>query len=226
MSVPANIQRVRERIADSAARSGRAPEDVRLVVVSKTWPATVIERAIDAGVTDLGENRAQELAEKAAQISGVRWHFVGHLQSNKVRHVVGVAALVHSVDSVSLAQTIAKRALAQGLEQEILLEVNVSGEEAKQGVPPADLARVAEEIAPLEGVSLRGLMTIPPLPETAEHSRPYLRRLAELGAELRHLVPSASELSMGMTRDLEIAVEEGATIVRVGEAIFGPRSPA
>ena len=225
MSVAANVAAVRARIAGAAARSGRRAEDVLLVAVSKTFPPDAIEQAIAAGLTDLGENRAQELVRKAALIDGVRWHFVGHLQTNKVRHVVGVASLVHSVDRASVAREIGKRARALGAVQDVLIEVNVAGEASKHGVRPADLRVLAEELETIEGVRLRGLMTIPPLPESPESSRPHLRRLAELRDQVSEVSPAATELSMGMTRDLEAAVEEGATIVRVGEAIFGRRAP-
>ena len=225
MSVAARVASVRARIARSAARSGRHPEDVLLVAVSKTFPVDAIREAVEAGVTDLGENRAQELQQKAGLLEGVRWHFVGHLQSNKVRHVVGVASLVHSVDGARVAQAIGKRARALQTTQDVLIEVNVSGEASKQGVEPEHLRALVEEVEAIEGVALRGLMTMPPLPESPESSRPYLRRLAELREQLEDVAPEAGELSMGMTRDLEVAVEEGATIVRVGEAIFGPRPP-
>jgi pyridoxal phosphate enzyme (YggS family) len=224
VSVAARVAGVRARIADAATRAGRRAEDVRLVAVSKTFPPAAILDAIGAGVTDLGENRAQELSSKAAAIGErARWHFVGHLQTNKVRTVVGVAALIHSVDRLEVAEAIARRARSAGTTQDVLVEVNVSGEASKHGVDPEGALALARAVAALEGLRVRGLMTMPPYPEVAEASRPYYRELARLGAELAPHLRAAEELSMGMTRDFEVAIEEGATIVRVGEAIFGAR---
>jgi pyridoxal phosphate enzyme (YggS family) len=197
---------------------------VTLVAVSKTFPSHVLREALDAGVTDLGENRAQELKEKASVLgSRPRWHYVGHLQTNKVRHVVGTATLVHSVDRPALADSIARRAEVLGITQDVLIEVNVAGEDTKQGVEPARAVPLALETAELTGVRVLGLMTVPPYPEKPEDSRPYYADLAALGATLRAELPAADQLSMGMTRDFEVGIEEGATLVRVGEAIFGSR---
>ncbi len=177
-----------------------------------------------AGVTDLGENRAQELAQKRAIVDeNARWHFVGHLQTNKVRRVAGVT-LIHSVDRFGLGEAIARRAMEMDIVQEVLLEVNVSGEASKHGVAPERMAALAEQLLGLDGLRVRGLMTVPPLPEQPESSRPYFAQLMTLRDQLQRTAPGAMELSMGMTRDFEVAVEEGATIVRVGEAIFGPRA--
>lgn len=225
MNVAANLARVRARLDVAARRGGRDAGDVCLVAVGKTWPPGALEAAIDAGVRDLGENRAQELRAKVDALGGrARWHFIGHLQTNKVRHVVGVAHLVHAVDRIELADALSRRALALGVEQGVLLEVNVSGEASKHGVAPADAVGVAAAVAALDGVSMRGLMTVPPLPDRPEDSRPVYAELARIGRAVAARVPGATDLSMGMTRDFEIAVEEGATIVRVGEAIFGPRA--
>jgi pyridoxal phosphate enzyme (YggS family) len=216
---------VRARVEAAAVRSGRRPDEVTIVAVSKTFPADVVAAAVAAGVTDLGENRAQELKEKVAAVHGARWHFVGHLQTNKVRLVVGNATLVHSVDRFGLAEAMARRARSLGITQHVLVEVNVSGETTKQGTTPARAAALAEEVHALDGVRVKGLMTMAPLVDDPEATRPYFAELAELGAVVARRVPGAVELSMGMTRDFEVAVEEGATIVRVGEAIFGPRRP-
>ncbi|MDQ3940288.1 MAG: YggS family pyridoxal phosphate-dependent enzyme, partial [Actinomycetota bacterium] len=198
---------------------------VRLVAVAKSFAADVVLAAADAGIRDIGENRAQELKEKIAVVGDrVRWHFVGHLQTNKVRNVVGRAQLLHSVDRYGLAEAVARRAGSMGIEQDVLVEVNVGGETSKHGVEPGRAIALAEEIAALPGVSLRGLMTIPPATRDAEGARPFFQELAALRDRLVSSVPTASELSMGMSRDFEIAIEEGATIVRVGEAVFGPRS--
>ena len=218
------VRVVRSRIAAAAERSGRSEDDITLIAVSKTWPAADVVAAARAGVTDFGENRAQELTAKAGMIDvPVTWHFVGTLQANKVRHVVGVAREIHSVDDLDLARTIARRATGAGIEQEVLIEVNTSKEATKGGTAPEDALELARRVDELPGVTVRGLMTIPAWPEAPEDARPAYRALAALGAELRAEIPSACELSMGMTRDFEVAVEEGATLVRVGEAIFGPR---
>jgi PLP dependent protein len=219
------LREVDERIAAAAERGGRDRADVTLVAISKTRPADVIADALAAGVTDVGENRAQELKQKVAVLGdGPRWHFVGHLQSNKVRSVVGSVVLVHSVDRFGLAEAIARRASALGITQEVLIEVNVAGEASKQGIEPPRALDLAQEIDALEGVGVRGLMAMAPFTNDPESSRPHFSALREMGAALGERIPGATELSMGMTRDFEVAVEEGATLVRVGEAIFGPRS--
>ncbi|HET6442214.1 MAG TPA: YggS family pyridoxal phosphate-dependent enzyme [Phycisphaerae bacterium] len=223
--VLANLRQVRDRIADAARRSGRTPDAVRLVAVTKTVPAETIRILLEAGQRDLGENRAQQLRDRAAELQGapVRWHMIGRLQRNKVKHVVPAAAMIHSVDSVRLAEEISKRAQAAGARATCLVEVNVSGEEAKGGVAPAEAPRVAGEIAALPGVDLVGLMTMAPLAETGETVRPVFAALRECLARVNRearLPAPLTELSMGMTQDYETAVEEGATIVRVGTALF------
>jgi pyridoxal phosphate enzyme (YggS family) len=215
---------VMRRIADAAARTGRQPGAVRLVAVSKTHPAESIRACLDAGATAFGENRAQELKQKFAVLGDrAEWHFVGHLQTNKVRQIMGIARLIHSVDRYGVAEAIATRSRSLGMVQDVLIEVNVSGEVAKHGVEPARALALAEEVAQLGGVEIRGLMTMAPFSEDPGSSRPYFAALRDLGAALTRALPAATELSMGMTRDFEVAIEEGATIVRVGEAIFGPR---
>lgn len=217
---------VRERIATAAARASRPADEVTLVAVTKSFPAHVVLEALEAGALDLGENRAQELKEKAIAVpEGPRWHFIGHLQTNKARHVVEIATLIHSVDRYALGEEIARRARSRGIVQEVLIEVNVSGEPTKHGVEPARAVALATEIAGIEGIRVMGLMTMAPFGDDPEASRPYFSDLRDLGAELRSALPGATELSMGMTRDYEVAVEEGATLVRVGEAVFGPRTP-
>jgi pyridoxal phosphate enzyme (YggS family) len=219
------LRAVQERIAAAATRAGRAEDGITLIAVSKTFPSHVIADALDAGVVDLGENRAQELKEKAAVLGPrPRWHFIGHLQTNKVRQVVGTASLIHSVDRVGLAEAIARRAETLGIAQDVLLEVNISGEGSKHGVEPQGAIALALEVAAFDSLRVRGLMTIPPYPEKPEDSRPLYEDMAELSMRLRSQLPDATDLSMGMTRDFEVAVEQGATHVRVGEAIFGPRS--
>ncbi|MDQ5816332.1 MAG: YggS family pyridoxal phosphate-dependent enzyme [Actinomycetota bacterium] len=222
MTLEHRFASVLERVAAAAERSGREASDVTVVAVSKTFPADVLMAAIEVGAVDLGENRAQELKQKQAVVSGARWHFVGHLQTNKVRHVVGVA-LVHSVDRFGLGEAIARRASAMDIVQDVLIEVNVSGEASKHGVAPERMPALAERLLDLDGLRIAGLMAMPPFPNDPEESRPYFEQLVALRDELLDRAPEAGDLSMGMTRDFEIAVEEGATIVRVGEAIFGPR---
>ena len=218
------IAEVRARIEHAAQEAGRAPGEITLVAVSKGFSAEVVERALDVGVTDVGENRAQELAAKAGAVTGAaRWHFVGRLQSNKVRVVVGACDVIHSVDRSKVADAIAARARASGIIQDVLVEVNVSGEGVKGGVEAKDAVPFAARIATLEGLRVRGLMTVPPWPERPADSAPHYARLRELRDELVASAPEARELSMGMTRDFEVAIREGATLVRVGAAIFGPR---
>jgi pyridoxal phosphate enzyme (YggS family) len=223
-ALAAAYKRVLDRIDRAARARGRDGSSVTLVAISKTFPADVVREAVAAGITDLGENRAQELKEKVSAVgAGPRWHFVGHLQTNKVRYVVGHAALLHSVDRFGLAEAVARRARNMGLVQDVLVEVNVSREAAKQGVEPPRAVALAEEVAALDGLEVRGLMTMAPFVDDPEDARPFFAELADLGATLAGRLPGATELSMGMSRDFEVAVEEGATIVRVGEAIFGPR---
>lgn len=226
MTIADNHRAVLDRIESAAARAGRSADEVTLVAVAKTFPADIVAAAIDAGITDIGENRAQELKEKIAVLGDrARWHFVGHLQTNKVRNVIGRTHLVHSVDRFGVAEAIARRASALGIDQRVLIEVNVGNEASKHGVEPARAVALAREVESLEGVTVAGLMTIPPAAPDPEGSRVYFKDLAARREELAAVIPSATELSMGMTRDFEVAVEEGATIVRVGEAIFGPRTP-
>lgn len=217
---------VLERVGAAAEAAGRSRDDVTLVVVSKGQGPEAVLQAILAGATDLGENRAQELRQKHAVIgSRAHWHFIGHLQTNKVRYVVGASRLVHSVDRYGLAEAIARRASVLGLEQEILVEVNVAREAAKDGVEVPRAIELAEEVDAMEGVRVRGLMTMAPFSDDPERSRPYFGELRGLSQRLRQSLPQATELSMGMSGDFEVAIEEGATIVRVGTAIFGPRAP-
>ena len=227
-SLEDRLNSVRARVAGAAERGGRSSEDVTLVAVTKTHPIDVVLEAATAGALDLGENRAQELRDKALVAGGheIRWHFIGQLQSNKVRLVVGTAVLLHSVDTFGLAEAIGRRALHLGRLQDVLIQVDLAAEAGKAGVEPARAVALAKEVAGIEGVAVKGLMTIPPIPEAPEDSRPYFRQLVELSTVLRDTLPEAVELSMGMTRDFEVAIEEGATIVRVGEAIFGPRPAA
>jgi len=219
---------VRQAMAEAAQRAGRAPREVRLVAVSKTKPAAAVVEAAQAGQFDFGENYAQELREKMAAVADprLRWHFIGHVQTNKVKHLVGAVALIHSVDSVKLVEEIEKRAAGQGVVQEILLEVNLGGEESKSGMTEAGLPQVIEAALGRPHLKLKGLMTMPPYFPEGEQSRPFYQRLRELRdqAQARFLGRAElGELSMGLSHDFRVAIEEGATLVRVGTAIFGAR---
>ncbi|MDQ3784134.1 MAG: YggS family pyridoxal phosphate-dependent enzyme [Actinomycetota bacterium] len=226
MTIPDRVAEVRGRIKQAAVSGGRDASDVRLIAVSKTWSPEAVRAAAEAGVTDFGENKAQELAHKLAAVGDLgTWHFVGALQTNKARSVVGKVALIHSVDRIEVAEAISRRAERSGLSQPVLVQVNVAREPGKHGIDPDEAVDFAEGIAALEGVELRGLMTLPPFGRDPESSRPWFKKLADLGAVLRDGLPGATELSMGMSRDFEIAVQEGATMVRVGEAVFGARAP-
>jgi pyridoxal phosphate enzyme (YggS family) len=221
VGVAGNLAGVRERIARACERSGRDPDSVKLVAVSKVQPVEAIREALEAGQRAFGENYAQELREKADAIGegpAVEWHFLGALQTNKVKMVVGRAALVHTCDRPSLAQELSKRAAALGTVQRVLVEVNLAQEAQKGGIGPGDLGPFLDAVGKLSALRCEGLMCIPPADEDA---RKHFRRLRELRDEFRG--GAGSELSMGMSADYEAAIEEGATIVRVGTAIFGER---
>ena len=229
-AIAARAAAVRERMARAAAAAGRDPSEVELVAVSKRHPAAAVAAAARAGVAHVGENYAQEMGAKIDALAGdpacagLAWHFIGHLQRNKARLVVGRAALIHAVDSIELAREIARRAAAAaGGPQPILVAVSAAGEAQKTGAPPERLPELLAGAAELLGVECRGLMTMPPLPERPEDSRPYFRALRELRDRLATPAMPLRVLSMGTTADLEVAVEEGATLVRVGTAIFGAR---
>jgi pyridoxal phosphate enzyme (YggS family) len=218
-SIRAGLDEVRERIERACARAGRSASEVTLVAVSKTQPAAAVREAYAAGQRVFGENYVQELVEKAgalADLDGLRWHFIGHLQRNKVKDVVRVGAMIETVDSERLAAEIDKRAAST----RVLLQVNVAGEAQKSGCSPEELDALVPAVRALQLLERTGLMTVPPLGEAPEASRPHFARLRELAQ--RHAL---KELSMGMSADLEVAIEEGATLVRVGTAIFGSRSP-
>ena len=220
-----NLAAVRARVEAAATRAGRRSDEVTLVVVTKEVDVMQVAEAISAGVRDLGENRVQELQSKQSALadSSVRWHMIGTLQRNKVAQVVGEVALIHSVDSAKLGEAIGRRAEAGSREQDILLEVNTGGEPSKHGVDPADAMGAAGRLLDMKGLRLRGLMTIAPEGDPRA-ARDAFRALRELGDRLKERAPEASELSMGMSEDFEIAIEEGATIVRIGSAIFGARA--
>jgi len=223
-----NLARVRERIAAAARRAGRNPDEVTLVAVTKGVGLDRVLEAVACGVTHIGENRVQEAAAKFPHLPpGVVRHMVGHLQRNKAKMAVRLFDLIHSLDSLRLAEELNRRALEAGRVMDVLVQVNVSGEPTKYGVSPEEVEALVENMASLPGLRLRGLMTIAPIVEDPEQARPYFRRLRQLGDVIRSAATDLKlerlELSMGMTDDFEVAVEEGATIVRIGRAIFGPR---
>jgi hypothetical protein len=225
--IAANLAGVRQRVAAACQRCGRAVDAVTLVAVTKTVPAERIRTACTLGVTDIGENRVQEAQEKREGLGDLplRWHMIGHLQSNKARLAADLFSLIHSVDSVALAEQLSRRADAAGRRLAVLLEVNAGEEESKFGFR-SDLAPSAIAIAALPGLDVQGLMTVAPITAAPEHARPFFQRLRRQRDELRVVVPTLAwqHLSMGMTDDFEIAIEEGATIIRLGRAIFGARS--
>jgi PLP dependent protein len=221
--VTANVAEVRRGIARACERAGRAVGEVRLVAASKTVPAEAIRWALDAGVTDFGENYVKELRDKHAAAPDARWHFIGTLQTNTAHHVAAVADVVETLAGGHATERLARRAAASGRTIDALIEVDLTGE--RTGVAPDDVAATADAISVLEGVRLVGLMTIPPLTERPEDARPFFAQLRRLRDRTRERLPEVLELSMGMSLDYQVAVEEGATMVRVGTALFGPRVP-
>jgi len=225
-SIAESLERVREQIAGAAAKVGRAADEIELVAISKTHAADKVREAIDAGQTLFGESRVQEARAKIPELpSNLRWHFVGHLQKNKIRHALPLFEMIHSVDSLGLAQDINRIAEEEGMHPRVLLEVNVAGEGSKFGFSPDKLRDEIEELLALPRLSILGLMTIPPLAGESEASRKYFVQLRELRDRLQtEFRVDLAQLSMGMTQDFPVAIEEGATLVRVGTAIFGERS--
>ena len=224
----ANIETVRERIRAAAEAAGRAPESVRLVAVSKTVPAERVRGAVAAGLTLLGENYIQEARDKIAALAdlSVSWHFIGHLQRNKAKYAVRLFELIHSVDSLKLARELDKEAAKHGTVQDILIQVNTGKEASKSGVYAEEALALAREAGRLDHLAVRGLMTLPPYFNAPEKVRPYFRALRELRDRIQaEALPGVAmdELSMGMTGDFEAAIQEGATLVRIGTAIFGER---
>jgi pyridoxal phosphate enzyme (YggS family) len=222
------IDNIKSRISHAAVAAGRDPSDVRLVAVSKTVAPAGVLAAIDAGLFTFGENYIQEAADKIETIADPRlsWHFIGHLQSNKAKFAVQYFHLIHSVDSVKLAAEISKQAKKRNKMQDILIQINISEESTKSGVSADAAFSMVKEISTLENVSVQGLMTMPPFFDQPEKARPYFRELCSIRDQIaRAALPGVDmrELSMGMTGDFEVAVEEGATLVRIGTAIFGDR---
>ncbi|MCM1526512.1 MAG: YggS family pyridoxal phosphate-dependent enzyme [Bacteroides sp.] len=235
-----NMERVRTKISDVCAASGRDVSEVTLIAVSKTKPVELLREAYAAGARDFGENKVQELLDKIPQMpSDIRWHMIGHLQRNKVKYIVDKVYMIHSVDSLRLAEEISREAVKRDITVNILVEVNVAREESKFGVLPEEAQDLVSEIAKLPGIRIKGLMTIAPFVENAEENRPHFQKLRELSVDIMRKntdnrcmgnimpagadLPMDSDLSMGMTGDYAVAVEEGATYVRVGTGIFGER---
>jgi pyridoxal phosphate enzyme (YggS family) len=222
---------IRDRVEAAAKSRGRAPEEVTLIAISKTHPSSVIKRVIEFGAADIGENRVQEAEGKINEVGrkAARWHLVGHLQANKARRAVNLFDVIHSLDSLDLARRLDRLCGDEGRETlAVLIQVDLGHEETKSGIDESELTHLVEGLGPLSRLEFTGLMTLPPFFDDPEQSRPYFRRLRELRDELAArgaFASGKSELSMGMTNDFEVAIEEGATMVRVGTAIFGARGP-
>lgn len=222
-----NLEEVRARVKAACAAGKRKEEDVTLIAVSKTKPVEMLREAYNAGVRDFGENKVQEILEKVPQLpSDIRWHMIGHLQKNKVRQVIDKVVLIHSVDSVALAEQIEKEAAKKELDMDILLEVNVAGEESKFGFAPEEVEEAVRTIARFPHVHIKGLMTIAPFVENSEENRDVFQKLYQLNIDMKSKNidnVNMTVLSMGMTGDYEVAIEEGADMIRVGTGIFGVR---
>jgi pyridoxal phosphate enzyme (YggS family) len=227
-----NISRIRRRISHAAIRAGRRPEDIKLIAVTKTVGIQQIKKAVDSGLKILGESKVQETQKKVTSDelrvmnNGIEWHLIGHLQKNKAKTAVELFDMIHSIDSVELAEIADKHAQKTGKTQKILLQIKLSGEISKHGILKDNLLQVIEKISEMKNLRIEGLMTIPPFFENPESARPYfseLRTLRDNINELRVTGHELRELSMGMTNDFEVAIEEGATMVRIGTAIFGER---
>lgn len=222
-----NLIEVERRVDEACKRAGRKRSEVTLIAVSKTKPVEMIREAIECGVVDFGENKVQELVDKYEELPGnLRWHMIGHLQRNKVKYIIDKACLIHSVDSLRLAGEISAQAVKKELVVPVLLEVNMAGEETKFGIRPEEACGFAKAVASLPGIKVEGLMTIAPFVENPEDNRIYFRNLNKLSVDIKEKNidnVTMSALSMGMTGDYEVAIEEGATMVRVGTGIFGAR---
>ncbi len=222
-----NLKAVEQVMEDSCEKAGRKRQDVTLIAVSKTKPVSDLREAYEAGVRDFGENKVQELLEKIPALPGdIQWHMIGHLQRNKVKYIIDKVAMIHSVDSLRLAKEISQEALKKGVEIDILIEVNVAGEESKFGVSPEEAPDLVQQIAVLPSIHIRGLMTIAPFIVNPEENRLFFQKLRQLSVDIQGKNidnVNMSVLSMGMTGDYSVAIEEGATLIRVGTGIFGQR---
>ncbi|MGN0370599.1 MAG: YggS family pyridoxal phosphate-dependent enzyme [Butyrivibrio sp.] len=222
-----NLNEVKKRITEAAARAGRNPDEITLIAVSKTKPAEMVKEIYDAGIREFGENKVQEITTKSAILpNDINWHMIGHLQRNKIKQVIDKVSLIHSVDSMRLAEMISSEAVKKNITVSILLEVNIANEETKFGFKKDEVIQLFPEIAALPNIFVRGLMTSAPIVDNPEDNRQYFRELHQLCVDLKAKNidnTSMDYLSMGMTGDYEVAIEEGATHVRVGTAIFGAR---
>lgn len=228
MSIAENVREVKSKIAAAAVACGREPQDILLCAATKMNDASRVREAVEAGVDICGENRVQELVEKNAQgaYEGCPLHFIGHLQKNKVKQVVGTVSLIHSVDSLELLELINRRAESLGIVQDVLLEINIGAEEAKSGFSPDELDGILDKIGDFSSIMVRGLMAIPPICQNQEENRPYFSKMKQLFVDIgakKYDNSSMDLLSMGMSADYEVAISEGANIVRVGTGIFGAR---
>jgi len=225
VTIKNNLEIINGKIKKAALRANRNPEEIKLVAVTKTATIEQIKEAINAGVKIIGENKVQEAKEKYQILNAdIEWHLVGHLQTNKVKYAIEIFDLIHSVDSIKLAKEIDRRSLQFGMITNVLVEVNVSGEETKYGVKPEEVEPFIKEISEFSRIKVRGLMTIAPIAEDEEEIRPYFRKLRELSKEIKSKNiknVKMDYLSMGMTEDFEVAIEEGANMIRVGRGIFG-----
>jgi pyridoxal phosphate enzyme (YggS family) len=222
--VLANLASIDERIGAACERVGRPRSSVRLVAAAKTQPVDPIRWVVEAGVTSIGENYVRELRDVHDAVPGARWHYIGALQTNTAHHVAALADVVETLSGVRATERLARRAADAGRTIDCLIEVDFTGSRA--GVAPEDVAALADHVAGLDALRLRGLMTIPPAGDTDEDARPWFRRLRELRDRIEENHPGVVDLSMGMSLDYEVAIEEGATMVRIGTALFGPRWPA
>lgn len=226
-SIEENITEVKRRVEEAAKKAGRNPEDVLILAVSKTIDVPRIKEAVECGLNSLGENRVQEIMDKYEPMGeGINWHLIGHLQTNKVKYIIDKVCLIHSVESLKLAEEINKKAEKSGIIMDILVEVNIANEESKFGIKPEDCESFIRELSKMKNINVKGLMTVAPFTENPEENRGYFKGLKDLLVDIDNKKIdniNMSELSMGMTGDFEVAVEEGATIVRVGTGIFGER---
>ncbi|MCR4890596.1 MAG: YggS family pyridoxal phosphate-dependent enzyme [Lachnospiraceae bacterium] len=228
INIQENLKAVEERIQEACKKSGRKREDVTLVAVSKTKPVSLIMKAYEAGIRDFGENKAQELAAKYEEMpKDIRWHMIGHLQRNKVKYIIDKAAYIHSVDSLALAEEISRQAVKHGVTAHVFVEINIGDEETKFGVPYDEVTELVDKIIGLPNLSVEGLMCIAPNVDNSEENRKFFIKMREksvdINLKLSHNV-TVSVLSMGMTGDYQVAIEEGATMIRVGTGIFGERT--
>lgn len=222
-----NLEAIKKKIEAAAIKSGRIPEDIKLLAVSKTIAPEIIQQAIDLGLTELGENKVQEIMSKYDLLPQAQWHLIGHLQTNKVKYIIDKVKLIHSVDSIKLAQEISKRAVQAGITMNVLVEINIGNEESKHGVPIDKAEALAVEISKLDNITVKGLMTVAPFVENPEENRKYFKQMKNLFVDIASKNYNnifMEYLSMGMTNDYEIAIEEGANIVRIGTGLFGKRN--